>query len=54
MVPRAGGQATVRLTPAALSVEVADQLKKLAGLRDQGILSDSEFEMQKQEVLRSS
>lgn len=35
----------------AAPVDVADQLKKLADLRDQGILSDEEFQLQKQKLL---
>ncbi|HUP86574.1 MAG TPA: SHOCT domain-containing protein [Acidimicrobiales bacterium] len=40
-------------TPAATAspVDVADQLRKLAELRDQGILTDEEFAMQKQKLL---
>lgn len=36
---------------AAAPVDVADQLRKLAELRDQGILSEDEFTMQKQKLL---
>jgi hypothetical protein len=36
---------------AAAPVDVADQLKKLADLRDQGILSDEEFAAQKAKLL---
>lgn len=32
-------------------VDIADQLRKLADLRDQGILSDEEFTLQKQKLL---
>jgi hypothetical protein len=32
-------------------VDVADQLRKLADLRDQGILSEDEFQLQKQKLL---
>lgn len=37
--------------PAAAPVDVADQLKKLAELRDQGVLSDEEFAAQKAKLL---
>ena len=36
---------------AGAPVDVADQLRKLAELRDQGILSDEEFTLQKQKLL---
>jgi hypothetical protein len=32
-------------------VDVADQLRKLAGLRDEGILSEEEFAAQKARLL---
>lgn len=35
----------------AAPVDIADQLRKLAELRDQGILSDDEFTLQKQKLL---
>ncbi len=35
----------------ASGVDVADQLRKLAELRDQGILTDEEFTLQKQRLL---
>jgi hypothetical protein len=37
--------------PAASPVDVADQLRKLAELRDQGILTEEEFTLQKQKLL---
>jgi hypothetical protein len=37
--------------PAAAPVDVADQLKKLADLRDQGVLSEEEFQAQKAKLL---
>ena len=37
--------------PASSPVDVADQLRKLAELRDQGILTDEEFAVQKQKLL---
>jgi hypothetical protein len=38
-------------TPAAHAVSVADELVKLAALRDQGVLSDDEFAAQKAKLL---
>ena len=38
-------------TPAGPPVDLADQLRKLAELRDQGILTDEEFALQKQRLL---
>jgi hypothetical protein len=38
----------------AAPVDVADQLTKLAALRDRGVLSDAEFEMQKAKLLGES
>jgi hypothetical protein len=37
--------------PAAAQIDVADQLRKLATLRDEGILSDDEFAAQKAKLL---
>ena len=36
----------------AMSDEAMDQLKKLAELHEQGILTDAEFEVQKQKILQ--
>jgi hypothetical protein len=36
---------------ATAPVDVADQLRKLAELRDQGVLTDEEFSLQKQKLL---
>ena len=51
--PAFGGGPAPAAAPAASGapVDVADQLKKLADLRDQGILSDEEFQLQKQKLL---
>lgn len=51
--PAFGAQAAPA-TPAgapAAPVDIADQLRKLAELRDQGILSEEEFALQKQKLL---
>jgi hypothetical protein len=48
--PAFGAPAAPAGAPAA-PVDVADQLRKLAELRDQGILSDEEFTLQKQKLL---
>jgi hypothetical protein len=40
-----------RLGVRALSVDVADQIKKLAELRDAGILTEGEFAEQKRKLL---
>jgi Short C-terminal domain len=37
--------------PAAPQVDMVEQLEKLARLKDQGILSQAEFDMQKQKLL---
>ena len=37
--------------PAAASPSPADELAKLAELRNQGVLTDAEFEAQKQKIL---
>ncbi len=37
--------------PAGLSEEAIDQLTKLAGLHDQGVLTDEEFAAQKAKIL---
>jgi hypothetical protein len=39
--------------PAAPQVDVASQLKELAALRDQGILTDDEFAAQKAKILNA-
>jgi hypothetical protein len=46
-----GGAAAAPPAPAAPPVDVADQLRKLAELRDQGILSEEEFADQKRRLL---
>jgi hypothetical protein len=38
---------------AAPAVDVADQLRKLAELRDQGVLTDDEFAAQKAKLLNT-
>ena len=43
--------AAAAAAPAAEPVDLADQLKKLAELRDQGILTDDEFAAQKAKLL---
>ena len=40
--------------PAAPSVDVVEQLQKLAALKDQGILTEEEFADQKRKLLASS
>jgi hypothetical protein len=45
------GLAPVGPTPAGQQTDVADQLTKLAALRDSGVLTDAEFEAQKQKLL---
>lgn len=40
-----------KATPGILSDEVVDQLKKLAELRDAGVLSDREFAAKKAKLL---
>jgi len=45
------GQDT-RATRGTLTDEVVDQLKKLAELRDAGVLSDKEFAAKKAKLLR--
>ena len=47
----AAGAAAPQPPAAAAPVDVADQLRKLAGLRDEGILSDEEFAAQKARLL---
>ena len=47
----APGGATPATTSASSPVDVADQLRKLAELRDQGILTEEEFAVQKQKLL---
>lgn len=47
MPPAAPGAAPAPSSP----VDVADQLRKLASLRDEGILSEEEFAVQKQKLL---
>jgi len=46
-------QAPAAAATSAATVSVADELLKLAQLRDSGILSDSEFEAQKSRLLQS-
>jgi hypothetical protein len=43
----------VRQTAGASGETSADQLHKLAGLKDQGILTDAEFETEKAKILAS-
>jgi len=38
-------------TPVEEQPDIADQLSKLADLRDRGVLTDAEFEAQKQKLL---
>jgi len=38
-------------TPSALQQEIIDKIKKLAKLKDQGILSDVEFQTKKADLL---
>jgi hypothetical protein len=45
-----GGQVTQPAAPQP-HVDVADQLTKLADLRDRGVLTDAEFETQKKKLL---
>jgi hypothetical protein len=47
------GVAPVGPTPAGQQADVVDQLTKLAGLRDSGVLTAAEFEAQKQKLLGS-
>lgn len=47
----AAAAAPAPAAPAAAPVDVADQLKKLADLRDQGVLSEEEFQAQKAKLL---
>ena len=49
--PAFGAQPTPATTAASSPVDVADQLRKLAELRDQGILTEEEFAVQKQKLL---
>lgn len=46
-----GGGKKARGSSAGESASVADELAKLAALRDSGILSDAEFRMQKERLL---
>ena len=39
--------------PAAPAKDPMEQLKELAALRDQGVLTDAEFEIQKTKILQS-
>jgi hypothetical protein len=39
--------------PAAPAKDPMEQLKDLAALRDQGVLTDAEFEIQKTKILQS-
>lgn len=50
MMAKAAGQARA----ASPKPDVADQLTKLADLRDRGVLSDAEFEAQKAKILATS
>jgi hypothetical protein len=45
------GLAPVGPAPVQPQIDVADQLAKLAGLRDSGVLTVAEFEAQKQKLL---
>jgi hypothetical protein len=47
------GAAPVGPAPAGQQIDVADQLTKLAALRDSGVLTEAEFEGQKQKLLGS-
>ena len=47
------GQAQEPAAPVAGQVDVVDQLKRFADLRDQGILTDEEFAAQKAKLLGS-
>jgi hypothetical protein len=47
-------QSRVIPAPAAGPPDVADELTKLAGLRDRGVLTPNEFESEKAKLLRSS
>ncbi len=46
------GQIGTTPDSATTTVDVADQIKKLADLRDQGILTDDEFQTKKTDLLR--
>jgi Short C-terminal domain len=46
-----GGLAGLGGTPVEQQPDIADQLSKLADLRDRGVLTDAEFEAQKQKLL---
>jgi Short C-terminal domain len=46
-----GGLAPVGPTPGGRQTDVVDQLTKLAGLRDSGVLTEAEFEAEKQKLL---
>jgi Short C-terminal domain len=49
-----GGQApAATAAPAGGGTDLADELRKLADLRDQGILTEEEFEAQKAKILGS-
>ena len=53
---KAGGTATKKASEAKpakqlLSTKVAQQLEKLTSLRDQGILTDAEFEAARQRII---
>ncbi|MCU0265120.1 MAG: PH domain-containing protein [Actinomycetia bacterium] len=52
-VPMGAPQPAAPAAPAAPAVDVADQLRKLAALRDEGLLTDEEFAAQKAKLLGS-
>jgi hypothetical protein len=45
------GQPRVVVQHAGTQIDVADQIKKLAELRDQGVLSSGEFDAKKSQLL---
>jgi hypothetical protein len=47
-------KAVSQAQPRAPKADIADQLTKLADLRDRGVLSDAEFEAQKVKMLTAS
>jgi len=50
---KTAGGTVIRERPAIPTVDVADELAKLADLRDRGVLSDAEFDSQKGKLLES-
>jgi hypothetical protein len=48
-----GGGEQSSAAPAPTSATPAEQLKQLAELRDSGVLTDAEFEAEKQRILTS-